>query len=50
MISNEARLGEVLRMAALAINELYKELDRSPPQEAVRLVRELQEYAEQISN
>ncbi len=50
MVSNERRLGEGLRQAAQAIEVLYVELKRDPPIESVDLIKELRQFAAEISN
>jgi hypothetical protein len=48
MIANIKRLPEALKMSAIAIEDLYKELDRTPTQEATDLIKELHELARDI--
>ncbi|HTF79766.1 MAG TPA: hypothetical protein VK620_36585 [Bradyrhizobium sp.] len=48
MIANIRRLPEALKMSAIAIEDLYKELNRTPPQEATDLIKELHELARDI--
>ena len=42
------RLPEALKMAADAIEGLYKELERGPPPEATSLIAELRELAREV--
>jgi hypothetical protein len=48
MIANIRRLPEVLKMSAAAIEDLYQELNRSPPPEATALITELHELTRDI--
>jgi hypothetical protein len=50
MVSNPARLQEVLRLAADTIEGLYEQLKRQPPMEGARLIRELQDFQKELSN
>ena len=47
---NEARLTEVLRQAAIAIEGLYAELKREPPAEGAKIIVELRKFAAHLSN
>jgi hypothetical protein len=47
---NEARLREVLNQAAIAIEGLYAELKRIPPSEGYGLIKELRQFANELSN
>jgi hypothetical protein len=47
---NEARLREVLNQAAIAIEGLYVELKRLPPSEGYGLIKELRQFASELSN
>jgi len=47
---DEARLAEVLNMAAIAIEGLYAELKRKPPAEGENLIKELRSLATELSN
>jgi len=42
------RLPEALKMSADTIEELYKELKRSPPPETTKLIDELRELATNV--
>jgi hypothetical protein len=47
---NDARLQEVLKQAADAIEGLYAELKRKPPVEGADLIKELREFAAELLN
>ena len=50
MVENEDRLREVLRASADALEGLYAELKRKPPQEGESMIRELRQFARELSN
>jgi hypothetical protein len=47
-MSTNERLPEVLVMAAMTIEELFKQLEREPPLEAQDLIKELRECAQKL--
>jgi hypothetical protein len=47
---NNERLAEVLRLAADAIEGLYEQLKREPPQEGVALIEELRALSQKAKS
>jgi hypothetical protein len=47
---NNERLAEVLRLAADAIDGLYEQLKREPPQEGADLIEELRALSREVDS